>query len=219
MQTEITMANWISMNSRLLCMPSRAQNPTSGSSQIGQTRKPVSLVGLNLKSHAHFPNVRATSEMLELAGRARLMDELMEDGVSVALPIAACEFDMLAFVDSRTEASVLVSVPINIVSFGVDALWSNLKAARTSGLLIARVWEISNPEQVRTFALTPAELTVLKMIQMIERACPVRASRAPDPSCAREAVAHKALEPFAMARGKWRKKIVAILENESISTA
>jgi hypothetical protein len=33
------------------------------------------------------------------------MDELMEDGVYIALPIAAREIDMLAFVDSRTVAS------------------------------------------------------------------------------------------------------------------
>jgi hypothetical protein len=84
-------------------MPSRAPNPTSGS---------------NLKTRAHFPNVRIQSEMLEVAGRARLMDELTEDGVHIALPIAACEIDMLAFVDSRTGAATLVSVPINIVSFG-----------------------------------------------------------------------------------------------------
>lgn len=66
--------------------------------------------------------------MLELAERARLLDELMEYGVSVALPIAACEFDMLASVDSRTEASTVVSVPINIESSGVDALWSTAHA-------------------------------------------------------------------------------------------
>jgi hypothetical protein len=94
------------MNSRLLCMPSRAPNPTSGSNQIGQTYKPVSLVGLNLKNHADFPNVRIESAMLELAGHARLMHELMEDGVYVALPIAACEIDMLTLVDPRNEASV-----------------------------------------------------------------------------------------------------------------
>jgi hypothetical protein len=219
MQTGITMASWISMNLLPLCMPSRAPNPTSGSIQIGQTRKPVSLVGLNLKNHVHFPNGRIKSEMLESAGRARLMDELMEDGVHVALPIAACEIDMLAFVDSRSEASTLLSVPVNIVSFGFDELWSNLKAARTWGLLIALVWEPSSPEQVRTFALTAAELTVIKMIQVIERARPVRSNRAPDPSCAPEAVVHKALEPFAMVPGKWREKIVDILENNPISTA
>jgi hypothetical protein len=37
MQTGITMASWISMNSRLLCMPSRALNPTSGSYQFVAT--------------------------------------------------------------------------------------------------------------------------------------------------------------------------------------
>jgi hypothetical protein len=149
------------------------------------------------------------SEMLELVGRARLMDEMMEDGVNVALPMGACEMDMLAYVNSRTGPCRIVSVPINVASFCSDALSSNLEAARVSGLLIALVWGIGNPEDVRTFALTPAELTVVKMIEIIGRAN----------ACTPEVVLRNALEPFAMSPGKWRKKITAILEDNPIANA
>lgn len=44
--------------------------------------------------------------------RARVMDELTEEGVNVALPVGACDMDMLAFVVSSTPARTLVSVPI-----------------------------------------------------------------------------------------------------------
>jgi hypothetical protein len=53
-------------------MRSRAPNPTSGSIQIGQTRRPVSLVGLNLKAHGHFPDVRINSGMLDRSGMLEL---------------------------------------------------------------------------------------------------------------------------------------------------
>jgi hypothetical protein len=163
--------------------------------------------------------MQVQSEMLELVGRARLMDELLEDGVNVALPMGACEIDMLAYVDSRTAACRIVSVPIKVASFCSDALSSNLDATRASGLLIALVWGISNPEHVRTFAFTPAELTVVKMIEMIGRANAARSAEPPDQACTRETVLQNALEPFAMSPGKWRKKIIAILEDRSISSA
>jgi hypothetical protein len=37
-------------------------------------------------------------EVLKLAACARVMDELMAEGVDVALPVGACDIDMLAFV-------------------------------------------------------------------------------------------------------------------------
>jgi hypothetical protein len=157
------------------------------------------------------------SEMLELARRARLMDQLLEDGVNVALPMGACEIDMIAYVNSRTGACRMVSVPINVASFCSDALASNLEAARASGLLVALVWGIANPEDVRTFALTPAELTVVKMIEIIGRANAARSGEPPDQACTPEAVLHKALAPFAMSPGKWREKINTILEDKPLA--
>jgi hypothetical protein len=94
-------------------------------------------------------------------GRARLIDELREDGVNVAFPTCAGEIDLLAYVDSRIAACTVVSVPIKVVSFRSDASSSNLDAARASGLLIALVWDISNPAHVRTFALTRAAIANL----------------------------------------------------------
>jgi hypothetical protein len=74
-----------------------------------------------------------------------------------------------------------------------------------------------NSEHARTFAFTPAELTVVKMIAIIGRTSAARSGEPADPACTPEAVLQNALEPFAMSPGKWRKKIVAILEDKSIS--
>jgi hypothetical protein len=166
-----------------------------------------------VRNPLHHSGVPIESEMLELMRRARLMDELVEDGVNVALPTGACEIDMLAYVDSRTASRTIVSVPIKVASFCSDALSSNLEAARTSGLLIALVWGISNPELVRTFAFTPAELTVVKMIEIMERANAARSGKRHDQACMPEAVLQNALEPFAMFPGKWRGKIIAALQD------
>ena len=155
--------------------------------------------------------------MLDLVGRARLMDELLEEGVNVVLPTGASEIDMLAYVDSRTAACTIVSVPIKVTSFCSDALSSNLEAARASGILIMLVWGVSNPEHVRTFAFTPAELTVMKMIGIIGRTGAAGSGEPADQRRTPEAVLQNALERFAMSPGKWREKIVAILEDKPIA--
>jgi hypothetical protein len=167
----------------------------------------------------HHPSgMRMESEMQQLLGRSRVMDELLEDGVNVAVTVGVGEIDMFAYVDSRTAACRIVSVPIKIASFCSDALSSNLEASRASGLLIALVWGASDPDQVRTFAFTPAELTVVKMIEIIERGGAARSGEPPNEAYSPEA-ALNVLEPFAMSAGKWREKISAILADKPISSA
>jgi hypothetical protein len=150
-------------------------------------------------------------EMLKLAARARVMDELMAEGVNVALPVGACDIDMLAFVESRTAPCGLVSVPIQIVVLHEHELSRNLEVARASGVLIALVWDVGKSAPIRSFALTSAELTLVKMIDLIDGADAERAYAGTDPLRAQESVLQNAIEPFAMSPGKWRKKLMAII--------
>jgi hypothetical protein len=80
--------------------------------------------------------------MLKWAARAHVIDELMAEAINVALPVGACDIDILAFLESRTEPCGLVSVPIQIVVSRGDALSRNLQAARVLGVLVALVWDI-----------------------------------------------------------------------------
>jgi hypothetical protein len=171
-----------------------------------------------LKNLRHRLDERVESERLEFARRARLMDELLEEGVNVALPMGECAIDMLAYVNSRTDACTVVSVPIKIVSFSSDALSINLERARASGLLIALVRQIGKPEQVRTFAFTPAELTVVKMIAMCARGNSARVGESPSHARTPQSILQNALEPFAISPGEWRKKIATIVADKHSST-
>ena len=91
--------------------------------------------------------------MLKLAARAHVIDELMAEAINVALPVGACDIDMLALLESRMEPCGLVSVPVKIVVSRSDGLSRNLEAARL----------------------------------------------------------RNALQPFAMSRGEWRKKLIGIV--------
>jgi hypothetical protein len=147
-------------------------------------------------------------EMLKLTARARVMDELMAEGVNVALPVGACDVDMLAFVKSSTVPCGLVFVPIQVVVFE-DGLSRNLEAAVGSDVLIALVWDVGESAPIRSFALTSAELALVKTIDLMADA--ERAYAGTDPLRGRESVLQNAIEPFAMSPGKWRKKLIAVI--------
>jgi len=150
--------------------------------------------------------------MLKWAARAHVIDELMAEAINVALPVGACDIDMLAFLESRTEPCGVVSVPIQIVVSHSDALSRNLQAARTLGMLVALVWDIGESAPIRSFALTSAELTVVKMIDLMDGAQAARAYAGAEPGRAqRERMLRNAMKPFAMSRGQWRKKLMGVV--------
>jgi hypothetical protein len=148
-------------------------------------------------------------EMLKLAAHVRLMDDLMAEGVDVALPVGACGIDMLALVESCVDRRGPVSVPIQIVVLHSDELARNLEAVPASGLLVALVWDAGESAPRRSFAFTSAELVLVKMIDLMSGADDERAGA--DPEGAREAVLQNAMEPFAMSPGNWRKKLLAMV--------
>jgi hypothetical protein len=150
--------------------------------------------------------------MLKWAAHAHVIDELMADAINVALPVGACDIDMLALLESRTEPCGLVSVPIKIVVSRSDGLSRSLDAARAHGSLVALVWDVGELAPIRSFALTSAELTLLKMIDLMDGAHAARAGAGAEPAqVRREARLRNAMKPFAMSRGQWRKKLTDIV--------
>jgi hypothetical protein len=155
-------------------------------------------------------------EMLKLTACARVMGELMAEGVDVALPVGACDIDMFAFVESRTAPCGLVSVPIQIVALHEDELLRNFENTRGSlGLLIALVWDVHESAPIRSFAFTSAELVLVKMIDLMCGADARRACAGTNSAAAREAVLQNAIEPFAISPGNWRKKLMAMVAGSS----
>ena len=107
--------------------------------------------------------------MLKCAARAHVIDELLAEAIHVALPEGACGIDVLAFLESRADPFGLVSVPIQIVVSRSDELSRNLEAARAMGMLVALVWD-GELAPMQSFALTSAELTLVRMIDLMSRA-------------------------------------------------
>jgi hypothetical protein len=151
-------------------------------------------------------------ETLQLLGRARLIDELLEDGLNVALPMRAGEIDMLAYIDSSATQYPMASVPIKVKSLCSFPISTAIEGVRSPCLLTAFVWGTNAPARAPIFALTLAELVVVKMIGVINRANAAQAGGAFDEAYRSNAILPDVLEPYAMSVGKWRRKISALLE-------
>ena len=150
-------------------------------------------------------------EMPQLVACARVMDEFMAEGVNVALPVGACDIDLLAFVASHTAPCGFVSVPIQVVVLPGDEKPRNHKRKRAAGVLLAVVWDGGLTAPMRSFAFTSAELVVVNMMALIDGANAERADAITNRLRQRQSVLQNAMEPFAMSPGKWRKKLMAII--------
>jgi hypothetical protein len=103
-------------------------------------------------------------ETLKPAAHVRVRDELMVEGINVAVPVDTCDIDVLAFIESRTDPCALVSVPIQIVVVHGDGLSETLGAARASGMLVALICDVGE-----SACHTPAETPNGKSLRRLEK--------------------------------------------------
>ena len=158
-----------------------------------------------------IPSARLGLKMFKRTACSHLKAELLKDGIEIAGPICMRELDMLASVNARDVARPRVWIPIKVLAVRADELSKTLESAKAPGLVIARVWNGLNSEAVRTFAFTPPELTVVKMIALIKRANAACACRNVDPAFAQDTAFQEAMKPFTMLPGQWRQKIATML--------
>jgi hypothetical protein len=153
--------------------------------------------------------------MLTLAACSRLRDELLGEGIRVALAIGSRELDLIASVEFSDAVGPSAWIPIKIVAAGADELVASLEDVRPSGLVIALVCRSGKAEAVQAFAFTPTELIVVKMIALMKRRSEPRSFERVDPTGVRELTLPDEIEPFAISPGQWRTKLLAMLKDAS----
>ena len=153
--------------------------------------------------------------MLGALARASLMEVLQKEGLKVALPIGGRDMDMLVALEFH--ATPCMGVPLKIVAVDADALSSHMMSVPATGLLVALVWEIADPAAVRTFALTAAELIVVRMRALMGRDAPPRRSEGEERAHTARRIIQSAIAPFSISPGQWRKKLQTMLEGRAHS--
>jgi hypothetical protein len=96
-------------------------------------------------------------QVVELMGRQRLIVELLRDGLEVAVPVRDRGFDLIAYADMNRQVARFASRPIQMKAATVSAFGIDQKYERISGLILAYVWHLGEPQATVTYSLSYTE--------------------------------------------------------------
>lgn len=93
------------------------------------------------------------SQVTELLGRSRLLDELLRAGLEVALPARDRGIDLIAYADRDSTVSSFIARPIQMKAASEANFSIHEKYKKFPDLILAFVWHVSSPDRARTYAL------------------------------------------------------------------
>jgi hypothetical protein len=154
----------------------------------------------------HIRSKEMDTQVVELLGRNRLIDELLRAGLEIALPLRDRGVDLIAFADVSMAA--FAACPIQMKAWSGRGFSIDAKYARFPNLLLAHIWYVDSPEDEVTFALTYLEgLAVADAMGWTKTASwrkGIYTSTAPD------AKLRELLEPHRMNPDSWRQKVAGV---------
>jgi hypothetical protein len=103
------------------------------------------------------PSRKVDTQLIELAGRNWLASELQRAGVEVARPERDRGIDLIAYVDRDERVSTFVARPIQLKAATNAGFSLYPKYLKFPGLILAYVWNVSQPSKTISYALTYGE--------------------------------------------------------------
>jgi hypothetical protein len=97
------------------------------------------------------------SQVTELLGRNRLVDELLRARLEVAFPARDRGIDLIAYTDLDSDLKRYVACPIQMKASSHEAFSIDRKYEKFPGLVIAYVWGLAGKCDACTYALTYKE--------------------------------------------------------------
>ncbi len=98
------------------------------------------------------------TQSIEILGRNRLINELIEAGIEVAQPIRDRGIDLIAYLDRDKKTRKFIAVPIQMKAASSRSFTIDKKYSKTSNLIIAYVWEVQARKNRGIFGLTYVEV-------------------------------------------------------------
>jgi hypothetical protein len=146
------------------------------------------------------------SQVIEVLGRNRLVDEILRAGLEVALPVRDRGIDLIAYADIDSRITSFVGCPIQMKAASMRAFSIEAKYAKIPNLLIAYIWHVNDPRKEVTYAMTYAEaLQVAATMGWTETSSwQTGKYTTTQPSARLQAL----LEPHRMSAETWWKKVV-----------
>ena len=145
------------------------------------------------------------SQVTELLGRNRLIDELLRAKLEVASPLRDRGIDLIAYADLASEVPVFVARPIQMKAATSAVFALDQKYEKFPNLLIAYVWHLGEPGAAVTYVLSYAEaLGVAESMQYTKTESWRRGSYVTTRPSDR---LQRLLAPFGMTPDKWWQRV------------
>ena len=100
------------------------------------------------------------TQIIELAGRHRLIEQLVEAGLEVALPLRDHGIDLIVYADLLKNVPSFVALPIQMKAATGRAFGIYQRYAKFPNLIYAFVWGV-NSSSIEIFALTHAQAVAI----------------------------------------------------------
>lgn len=97
------------------------------------------------------------TQIIEIRGRHRLIDEILQPGLEVAIPIRDRGIDLIVYADLLEHVLTFAARPIQMKASSEQSFGLYRKYSRFPGLIIAYVWHLAAPARAITYALTYPE--------------------------------------------------------------
>jgi hypothetical protein len=105
------------------------------------------------------------TQVIEIIGRNRLVNELLRAGLEVARPERDRGIDLIAYADLSPTVQSFIARPIQMKAASGQAFSLATKYHRLPDLILAYVWHLDTPAKAVTYALTYAEaLAIAEML-------------------------------------------------------
>ena len=96
-------------------------------------------------------------QLLEIVGKHRLTESLLDAGIEVAFPARDRGIDLIAYSDTDVQLGRFVALPIQMKSASKTCFSIAQKYSKFPDMLIAYVWNLSEPGNTRIFVLNQDE--------------------------------------------------------------
>jgi hypothetical protein len=96
-------------------------------------------------------------QLLEIVGRHRLIESLLQADIEVAFPARDHGVDLIAYSDTDVSLGQFVGFPIQMKSASTASFSISQKYSKFPGMLLAYVWNVSERSNTQIYALTQEE--------------------------------------------------------------
>ena len=97
------------------------------------------------------------TQIIELLGRNRLIDDILRGGLEVAAPARDSGIDLIVFSTGVSDKSKFCARPIQLKASSKEAFGIHQKYEKFPDMLIAHVWHVNTREDIKVYVMSYLE--------------------------------------------------------------